>query len=213
MRFTGRRMARAVHCYRSVWSLGGGSRRRFRRRVNAWASLPVKCGRARCGAGSADVTALLRLRQSSRRDSALPRRNGKSRVRGCNGDKPDTCFESANGLAEAGHPAPRAPRSWRSLAETWLIPGSAGARVLRNPGTTPRSAQDARAVMKAEVRRVVGIIALLPRTSGLDRHLSCARSPGASGSQLRLPNVGSRPSQQAFCGAPGAVAASHQGSD
>ena len=98
------------------------------------ASLPMKCGRARCGVGSADVTALLRLRQSSRRDSALPRRNGKSRVRGCNGDKPDTCLESANGLAEAGHPAPRAPRPWRSLAETWLIPGSARARVPRKAG-------------------------------------------------------------------------------
>ena len=38
---TGRRMARAVHCHRSVRELGGGRRRRLRRRLNAWASIAV----------------------------------------------------------------------------------------------------------------------------------------------------------------------------
>ena len=38
---TGRRMARAVHCDRSVRELGGGRRRRLRRRLNAWASIAV----------------------------------------------------------------------------------------------------------------------------------------------------------------------------
>ena len=38
---TGRRMARTVHCHRSVRELGGGSRRRVRRCLNAWASNAV----------------------------------------------------------------------------------------------------------------------------------------------------------------------------
>ena len=95
------------------------------------------------------------------------------------------------------------------LASTRAATCSSSAQSRDNSAFGPRCA----CREKAEGQRVVGIIALPPRTSGLDRHLSCARSPGASGSQLRLSNVGSRPSQQAFCGAPGAVAASHQGSD
>ena len=43
---TGRRMARAVHCDRSVRELGSGRRRRLRRRLNAWASMPLTFGRA-----------------------------------------------------------------------------------------------------------------------------------------------------------------------
>ena len=43
---TGRGMARAVHCDRSVRELGGGRRRRLRRRLNAWASIAV-CDRLR----------------------------------------------------------------------------------------------------------------------------------------------------------------------
>ena len=38
---TGRRLARAVHRDRSVRELGGGRRRRLRRRLNAWASIAV----------------------------------------------------------------------------------------------------------------------------------------------------------------------------
>ena len=38
---TGRRMARTVHCDRSVRQLGGRPRRRLRRRLNAWASIAV----------------------------------------------------------------------------------------------------------------------------------------------------------------------------
>ena len=38
---TSRRMARAVHCHRSVRELGGGRRGRLRRRLNAWASNAV----------------------------------------------------------------------------------------------------------------------------------------------------------------------------
>ena len=38
---TGRRMARAVHRDRSVRELGGGRRRRLRRRLNAWVSIAV----------------------------------------------------------------------------------------------------------------------------------------------------------------------------
>jgi hypothetical protein len=37
-------VARAVHCDRSVRELGGGRRRRLRRRLNAWASLPSTYG-------------------------------------------------------------------------------------------------------------------------------------------------------------------------
>ena len=38
---TSPRMARAVHCHRSVRELGGGPRRRLRRRLNVWASTAV----------------------------------------------------------------------------------------------------------------------------------------------------------------------------
>ena len=41
---TGRRMARAVHRHRSVRCLGGGPRRRLRRRLNASASMPLIYG-------------------------------------------------------------------------------------------------------------------------------------------------------------------------
>ncbi|MGZ5252748.1 MAG: sigma factor-like helix-turn-helix DNA-binding protein [Caldimonas sp.] len=41
---TGRRMARAVHRDRSVRSLGSGPRRRLRRRLNAWDSMPLIYG-------------------------------------------------------------------------------------------------------------------------------------------------------------------------
>src|SRR5450755_860508 len=41
---TGRRMACAVHCHRSVRGLGGGPRRRLRRCPNAWASVPLIYG-------------------------------------------------------------------------------------------------------------------------------------------------------------------------
>ena len=40
-RTTDRRMARAVHCDRSVRELGAGRRRRLRPRLNAWASIAV----------------------------------------------------------------------------------------------------------------------------------------------------------------------------
>ena len=43
---TCRRMARAVHCHRSVRGLGGGRRRRLRRRLNAWAAMPLTYGPA-----------------------------------------------------------------------------------------------------------------------------------------------------------------------
>ena len=42
----GRRMARAVHCDRSVRELGSGRRRRLRWRLNARASMPLTYGRA-----------------------------------------------------------------------------------------------------------------------------------------------------------------------
>src|SRR5438270_892824 len=38
---TCRRMARAIHCHRSVRELGGGRRGRLRRRLNARASMPL----------------------------------------------------------------------------------------------------------------------------------------------------------------------------
>ena len=41
---TGRRLARTVHCDRSVRELGRGRRRRLRRRLNAWASMPLTDG-------------------------------------------------------------------------------------------------------------------------------------------------------------------------
>ncbi len=41
---TGRRMARGVHCHGSLRKLGGGHRRRLRRRLNAWASMPLTYG-------------------------------------------------------------------------------------------------------------------------------------------------------------------------
>ena len=46
---TSRRMARAVHCDRSVRELGGGRHRRLRRGLNAWASIAVDL---RAGAGA-----------------------------------------------------------------------------------------------------------------------------------------------------------------
>jgi len=42
-----RRMPRAVHCHRSVRELGGGVRRRLRRRVNVWGSAPADHTHAR----------------------------------------------------------------------------------------------------------------------------------------------------------------------
>ena len=46
---TDRRMARAVHCDRSVRELGGGRRRRLRRRLNVWASIAVDTPTRACG--------------------------------------------------------------------------------------------------------------------------------------------------------------------
>jgi AraC-like DNA-binding protein len=43
---TGRRMAGAVHCDRSVRGMGCGRRRRLRRRLNARASMPLRYGPA-----------------------------------------------------------------------------------------------------------------------------------------------------------------------
>ena len=45
---TSRRMARTVHCHRSVRGLGGGPRRRLRRRLNASASIPLIHGPLGC---------------------------------------------------------------------------------------------------------------------------------------------------------------------
>ena len=42
---TGRRMARAVHCHRSVRELGGGRRGCLRRRLSVRASMPLTCER------------------------------------------------------------------------------------------------------------------------------------------------------------------------
>jgi AraC-like DNA-binding protein len=50
-RLRGRRMARAVYRHRSVRELGGGPRRRLRRRLNAWASMPLTPGPAFALAG------------------------------------------------------------------------------------------------------------------------------------------------------------------
>ena len=41
---TGRRMARGVHCHRSLRKLGSGRRQHLRRRLNAWASMPLTYG-------------------------------------------------------------------------------------------------------------------------------------------------------------------------
>jgi hypothetical protein len=46
---TSRRMARAIHCDRSVRELGGGNRRRLRRHLSEWASIAVDIRTRACG--------------------------------------------------------------------------------------------------------------------------------------------------------------------
>ena len=123
---TSRRMARAVHCDRSVRELGGGGRGRLRRRLSVRASMPLTyerglaldrlctgalkvAGERSCDFRSPSVVhgrtgfcvnaAGRLLIDGSVANAAEPRTSGFGRTRECGVAVPDCCFAQSGGGA------------------------------------------------------------------------------------------------------------------